>query len=268
VEKSAGTCELDKLGGLAGKMPVTYISALIASLSISGIPPLNGFFSKWMIYQGVVESFPNFKAVGAVCLLTAMFGSGLTLASFMKLLHAAYLGQPAQRFSSSEPREAPFTMCLPVVTLSALCVILGIFAYQLPLKYFILPSLGVTQITMQYSNLAVALILTGLALGLAVYYLNLTRKAVRRDDLFSGGEDYSEKHKVSGVDFYNTIRDFTLIRRGYGLAESGKFDIYEQLKRPLFYFGRLLGRLHNGILPSYLVWCFLGMAILFIWLAR
>ncbi|MCX7001419.1 MAG: proton-conducting transporter membrane subunit, partial [Candidatus Sumerlaeota bacterium] len=47
--------DLDKLGGLARFMPVTFLCCLIASLSISGVPPFNGFVSKWMIYQGLIE---------------------------------------------------------------------------------------------------------------------------------------------------------------------------------------------------------------------
>jgi formate hydrogenlyase subunit 3/multisubunit Na+/H+ antiporter MnhD subunit len=56
VEKQAGTTDLDRLGGLAKAMPITFISCLIAATAISGIPPMNGFTSKWMIYQGLVDS--------------------------------------------------------------------------------------------------------------------------------------------------------------------------------------------------------------------
>ena len=56
VEKETGTTDLDRLGGLAKMMPVTFIACTVAALSISGIPPLNGFASKWMIYQGIIVS--------------------------------------------------------------------------------------------------------------------------------------------------------------------------------------------------------------------
>ncbi|MBD3264590.1 MAG: hypothetical protein GF375_05780, partial [Candidatus Omnitrophica bacterium] len=55
VEKKCGTTDLDKLGGVAKFMPITFLTFLIASFSISGVPPFNGFFSKWAIYQGVIE---------------------------------------------------------------------------------------------------------------------------------------------------------------------------------------------------------------------
>ena len=48
IEKETGTTDLDRLGGLARLMPVTFVACTVAALSISGIPPLNGFASKWM----------------------------------------------------------------------------------------------------------------------------------------------------------------------------------------------------------------------------
>src|SRR4030042_5389712 len=59
VEKKAGTTELDKLGGFAKIMPITFVTFVIASLAISGVPPFNGFASKWMIYQGIIEIGKN-----------------------------------------------------------------------------------------------------------------------------------------------------------------------------------------------------------------
>ncbi|MBU2266395.1 MAG: complex I subunit 5 family protein, partial [Candidatus Omnitrophica bacterium] len=56
VEKQAKTTNLDSLGGLAKYMPVTFVTFLIAAFAISGIPPFNGFVSKWMVYQGILET--------------------------------------------------------------------------------------------------------------------------------------------------------------------------------------------------------------------
>ncbi|MDH7599766.1 MAG: proton-conducting transporter membrane subunit [Sedimentisphaerales bacterium] len=55
VERRAGTSQLDRLGGLGRRMPLTFAACILAALAISGIPPLNGFASKWMIYQGIVQ---------------------------------------------------------------------------------------------------------------------------------------------------------------------------------------------------------------------
>ena len=55
VEQQTGKEELEDLGGLSRAMPLTFIAALVFALSISGIPPFNGFASKWMIYQGIID---------------------------------------------------------------------------------------------------------------------------------------------------------------------------------------------------------------------
>jgi len=77
VQYKTEKTQFDQLGGLANAMPWTFVSTLIASLAIAGVPPLNAFVSKWMVYQGIIErggaAFPVF-------LLVAMFGSALTLA--------------------------------------------------------------------------------------------------------------------------------------------------------------------------------------------
>ena len=55
VEQETGTADLERLGGLGKKMPITFVTCLVAALSISGIPPLNGFVSKWMIYRSLIK---------------------------------------------------------------------------------------------------------------------------------------------------------------------------------------------------------------------
>jgi formate hydrogenlyase subunit 3/multisubunit Na+/H+ antiporter MnhD subunit len=93
VERSTGTTDVDSLGGLSKTMPFTFIATLIAAFSFSGVPPFNGFFSKWMIYQGIVNTAST-NNLWIIWLTAAMFGSALTLASFIKLLYSVFLGQP------------------------------------------------------------------------------------------------------------------------------------------------------------------------------
>jgi formate hydrogenlyase subunit 3/multisubunit Na+/H+ antiporter MnhD subunit len=271
VEYRMKTTQLDKLGGLAKLMPLTYISCLIASLSISGIPPFNGFASKWMIYQGVITQFPSsnmaLRVTGVICLLIAMFGSALTLASFMKLIHATYLGQQT---GNQQVREVSWTMWLPCVFLAALCVLFGVFAAQLPLKYFILPIFGqVDFIGTWYSGLATALILIALVFGWLLAKIIRLKPSVREDSMFVGGEQVDlEENRVTGTDFYNTVKEYGTLPKIYNKAEAGTFDIYEQGKKLLFRISTPLQNLHNGVLPTYLVWMLLGMVGLFLVLIR
>jgi len=273
VEQKKGTTDLDKLGGLSKTMPLTYITALIASLSISGVPPFNGFVSKWMVYQGIIQNVtksPSHQVTSIICLVAAMFGSGLTLASFMKLIHATFLGQPTNQRTNEPTNEVSWTMWLPPVILAIVCMVFGVFANQIPLKYFILPA--VTDVSFMgtwYAGLASLLIVIGLVLGIIIFKLKGLRPSLREDKAFVGAEVKDlEGASVTGTEFYNTIKELGILKGIYKKAGKGFFDIYEQGKRLVFSISGLLQRLHNGILPTYLVWGLLGMLGLFFLMNR
>ena len=89
---ATGTTYLENLGGLARKMPKTTVLFLISAFSISGIPPFNGFYSKWLIYQATFEKAAEMGSIGyalvtVVCVVTSV----LTLASFIKVGHSVFL---------------------------------------------------------------------------------------------------------------------------------------------------------------------------------
>ena len=94
VEKQTGTTDLAKLGGIWVKMPVTFLCFVITAVSISGVPPFNGFFSKELIYDAALER-------GTVFYLAAILGTFLTAASFLKLGHAAFLGKISESNKTS-----------------------------------------------------------------------------------------------------------------------------------------------------------------------
>jgi NADH-quinone oxidoreductase subunit L len=132
VEKQTGTTDLSKLGGLAVKMPITAVCFLVAAVSISGVPPFNGFFSKELVYDGALER-------GWIFYLAAVAGSFFTAASFLKLGHAAFLGKLEN--SNKNVKEASWPMLVPMIIIAAVCVLFGIYN-ALPLNYLIQPILG------------------------------------------------------------------------------------------------------------------------------
>ena len=276
VEYKTKTSELDNLGGLSKIMPITFLTTLIASCAISGVPPFNGFFSKWMIYQGLIEKGKSGGVLWVFCLAAAMFGSGLTLASFIKLIHAMFLGQRAegeeQRVEGRGQRvkdEVPWQMRAPVIVLAILCIVFGVFAYQIPLKLFIRPVLGVGfEFIGKWQSLKATLFLfAGLAVGLIVYLLG-NFKSVRISNSYIGGEPLEKDMRLSGTEFYNTVKEIRLLRVIYKKAEAGFFDIYEQGKSIVFGIGGFFQYLHNGVLPTYLVWTLLGMMGLFLFFLK
>jgi hydrogenase-4 component B len=118
-----GKRDMDKLGGLAAFMPYTTGTTTVASLSIAGVPPFNGFASKWLIVAGCLLAgmrFPLFLVLG----LVALFISLATLASFLKVLGSVFLGKADEKVVVE---EAPISMIVPQVVLAGLCVLFGIF---------------------------------------------------------------------------------------------------------------------------------------------
>jgi formate hydrogenlyase subunit 3/multisubunit Na+/H+ antiporter MnhD subunit len=275
VEYREGTTDLDNLGGLAKYMPLTFVCCVLAALAISGIPPLNGFVSKWMVYQGIIELGRNGGHVWVIWLVAAMFGSALTLASFMKVLHTVFLGVRAKK--GDGPKEVGPTMAIPMLVLAILCLVFGIFAYAIPLSGFILPavdrvaSLSVPAVDQWLGwwspGLATLFIIVGILIGLIIY-LSGRLKGTRTSSMYIGGEVLSNEVRVTGTDFYNTVSDMGFFSQVYRSAEQRAFDTYDIGRRISFYFIRGFRAIHSGILPEYLTWTLAGLLVLVILLLR
>ncbi|MDP2923823.1 MAG: proton-conducting transporter membrane subunit [Candidatus Omnitrophota bacterium] len=266
VEKQAGSSELEQLGGLGKFMPITFIATLIASFSISGIPPLNGFISKWMVYQSLIDFMktagtPVMKLIVALSLIMALIGSGLTLASFLKLNYGVFLGNPKK-----ETKEVSFGLLISPIILSLLCIIFGIFASSTILVFIHKSVGGFSSIGLWKPTLATNLIILGVIIGLAVFRLLASKP--RTTISFTGGEELAVNEEVKIADFYNTIKELRILKSIYRLAEEKFFDIYEQGANFVFAIGRFFQYLHNGVLPTYLVWTLLGMIGLFFMLLK
>jgi formate hydrogenlyase subunit 3/multisubunit Na+/H+ antiporter MnhD subunit len=125
---ATGTQELDRMGGLMRHMPWTGLTALVASFAIAGVPPLNGFASKWVLYVSTLRGSAvawYLAPCAAVALLTGM----LTLATFVKFLGIGFLGwrSAAVVAGASERRlEVGPLMLVPQLFLMLCCLALGL----------------------------------------------------------------------------------------------------------------------------------------------
>jgi len=113
---AAGTRDLRELRGLGHYMPLTTIFFMVGAFAITGLPPFNGFASKLLIYESVYAFNPVLSAI-------ALLVSILTLASFMKVFYAAFLGPKPKK----KPKPIPHTMLFAMLVLSLLCVVFGLF---------------------------------------------------------------------------------------------------------------------------------------------
>lgn len=267
VEKQTGTNNLDELGGLGSKMPITFVTALIGAFAISGIPPFNGFFSKWMIYQGMLDlakgASAGFQIWLLVCLILAVFGSALTLASFMKFIHAIFLGRRPK--SLDNIKKAPANQWIATGILAVLCIVFGLWAMQIPIKHFILPVINEYGLEapamLGYYDPTLVILFFGsvLLLGLLIYW---GVRKVRFDDIYLGGMDALEHFRVSGTEFYNEIRNMKPLKSIYNGAEKKYFDVYDMSGKCSFAITRFFRAIHNGQLQLYNLWIILGILIL------
>ena len=115
---ATGNRDLESMGGLSQRMRVTSTTSLIGSLSVSGIPPLGGFWSKLIIIIAAVESGQHILA--GVAILVSI----VTLAYYMKVQKLAFFGTLGAAYQ--KVKEVPVLMCVPMVVLALLSLGLGI----------------------------------------------------------------------------------------------------------------------------------------------
>jgi len=118
IEYATGTRDLRKIGGLTSKMPVTGYSSLVGSMSISGIPPLSGFWSKLLIILAAIEA--KHFILASIAVLVSI----LTLAYYLKVQRFAFFGE--LKDSLKGIKEVPLTMKLSMITLSIICLLGGL----------------------------------------------------------------------------------------------------------------------------------------------
>ncbi|MFZ1073749.1 MAG: proton-conducting transporter membrane subunit [Verrucomicrobiia bacterium] len=125
------TLEIDHLGGLLKRMPWTAAIFLIGAVAISGLPPLNGFVSEFLIFFGAFKGGTLFGGAIAASLLALIAGlaliGGLAVACFTKAFGIVFLGEPRSEHVA-RAHEAGWTMRLPMLALAAGCVLIGLLA--------------------------------------------------------------------------------------------------------------------------------------------
>ena len=136
VEAGAGTRDLDRLGGIIRSMPWTSALFLVGVLSISALPPLNGFVSEWLTLQTILRSAllssTAIKIVFAVCGALLALTAGLAVTCFAKVFAMGFLGMPRSE-GAARAVEARAPMRVPLALLAASCIALGILpTYVIP----------------------------------------------------------------------------------------------------------------------------------------
>jgi multicomponent Na+:H+ antiporter subunit D len=112
-----GKKKISELNGLGKRMPLTMIAFTIAAIGMIGIPPVNGFISKWYLIQGSLES-------GAWIFVAVLIGSALLNAGyFLPIIISAFFKEG--NFTAVKGPEAPLSMLIPIIILVLGCLIVG-----------------------------------------------------------------------------------------------------------------------------------------------
>jgi hydrogenase-4 component B len=133
IQSAAGSRDLNVLGGLARAMPVTALAFGIGAAAISGLPPLNGFASEWLTFQGLIgaggDGALSLLARSAVLLAVAGLGltAALAVACFVKATGMTFLALPRSP-GAAGARESDRLMGAAMASLALVCIAIGIAA--------------------------------------------------------------------------------------------------------------------------------------------
>ncbi len=222
VEKATGTRDMDRLGGLGKRMPGTLILWLIGAASISGVPLMSGFVSKWLIYNAALEAGQIIPA------LIAWIVSLFTLFSFLKATSSVFLSDEGP--DSARGREVPRPMIAGGVVLAAGSVLFGL-APQVAVNYLINPlllSLGLSPVIQVswmgltagsgnwFSTAGLVMVLLSLGVGLILYWMATPAHRVllvgngpisESSGVFSGGEPLFGPARLPASDFSLIVKN-------------------------------------------------------------
>ena len=121
-----GTRSISKLGGLAGKMPITAVCAVIGALTIMGVPPTSGFMGEWILFYGALETaIEDGSTVRAVTFGLGLIATALTMSYILWMLKRVFFGKTPEHLENVT--EGSWYMTAPMMVLAGFTVVVGIY---------------------------------------------------------------------------------------------------------------------------------------------
>ncbi len=271
IHAMGGEQDMRRMGGLKGVMLITYATFAISTVSISGIPPLAGFFSKDEIMLTAFEHNKILWVIAALAsLLTAFYMFRVLYLTFFK----EFRGTKEQEHHL---HESPKTMTMPLIILAILAVFGGLISLPFGLSWLngylepILPGIAVGEhppVSSQITTMIISTVIAFIGLGLAYYKYIRKSEVPAEDDKITGfAKVLYNKYYIDEI--YNAL----FVKPTYALANF--FDkVIEPALKTFFKGGGLLieslttpaKRLQNGSLGFYMFFFVLGFCALIIYL--
>jgi len=223
-----GTSDLNKLGGLVARMPLSFVAMLVGIIGLAGLPPMNGFVSKWLIYRSLIIDGSPLLFLGAV------IGTLGTILSVYKLIHNTFLGQ--LRLEHVDVKEAPASMIWPMMILSVVVFVTGYFpglvldwvaSAQAAIGLPVLPhSLGGVPSDKGGLDMiwVVSVLLVGFGIGTLVFLSGNRSRRVHQLDNYAGGHFLTAETRYQYSDnFYPGLMHLIgpWYRKSFRWAERG-----------------------------------------------
>ncbi|HVA61730.1 MAG TPA: proton-conducting transporter membrane subunit [Mycobacteriales bacterium] len=228
VEHATGTRDMDRLGGLIRRLPRTTVTGLVGTLGIAALPPLNGFVSEWLIFEGLFQGLriPSHLVGTLILVAAAVLGltAGLAVAAFVRGFGIPYLGMPRTRAAAQATEQAQ-----PVVgpaLLAAGCVALGVgapvmlaalaSAVRAATGVHLLPELVIAHLTVipAHTNFSAfsptylaTFLVAALTMPLLVYLAGRPRGTSRKAPVWDGGiTAFEPRMQYSAMTFAAPVR--------------------------------------------------------------
>ena len=281
VLHQTGTTDLDRLGGLSKKMPWTTVLFLIGAFSISGIPPFNGFASKWMIYQATYEKAVESGNIGFLLVtIIALITSVLTLASFVKVSQSVFFGQLPKEYENV--KEVSFGMRFAMCIFALLCVFTGLFP-DVVTRYLTEPAANAVFNVTSYINsmmgsgyaesvmgesLPAAQICTFVEVGCwnPVSWLLVLAIALLAVTLIAVCGKYDQVSENKGAALTDSKYDLFFGGEESVYSQVGGGDLFWGFKHNWRHYFSFMHNLHSGIVNDYALWAVVALALVTVFL--
>lgn len=232
-----GTADLNRMGGLVVRMPLTFLALLLGIIGLAGLPPINGFVSKLLVYRSLVIEDMPLLFVGTI------LGTLGTVLAVYKLIHNIFLGQ--LRAEHEGIHEVSWSMTLPMLLFAAIIFVTGVMP-GLVLEWVaaVQNSLGMKPVAwtlggVRYPNneldmiWIVGILLAGVGIAAVVFYgFGNRARRVHQLDNYAGGHflDAETRYQYSD-NFYAGLMHLIgpLYRNSFQWAESGVTSAVESL---------------------------------------
>ena len=280
IEDVTGEGTIDRLGGLACVLPGLSAVALVGAMSLTAIPPMNGFVSEWLMLQALIGTDTVSSSMRVFMpLLIAMMGvCGMVVAtSYARMYGFIFLGRPRSE-GASDPRPLRGGSLAPLVVLASFCVAMGLFSF--PIMDGI--SSGISDISAIDTDYRVALsgslepMTLGLLLGGCILLMFLTtrifRTSRRIDETWGCGGTLDERMQYSSEGFsqpivrvFHPIYGDTTEKRGNRYVTRFMEPFVKYIYRPIgagiFALSYQVRRMQTGNIQSYLAYMLITLMV-------